>query len=416
MPATAETTGTTTTESTRTGQAPTQTGVGVEDTSGSPDVPTTPLESVPPNRRPSSEETASGTLATFAGVATGTTANEATKTSQAPKQTGVDETSGSPEVPKTPLEEPPTHGPGQAPPSAPLELNWEINPEAAKMKHRVTYIDWNVLAGADPDPLPLPGNLKGYNRLLFSFFMVTRPEGKAGAGTMGPIDKAQVWSEMEAAKRKKLKAEYKAAGVSVMVSAFGATDPEVAQKAKAATVAAALAKFVKDYDLDGVDVDFEDQMTAASIAWVIELQTALRTALPSPYLISHAPQAPWFDTTDRWAGGYRTVHEKVGTGIDFYNIQYYNQGASAYTTCESIFGATNAGTTVTELQTVLKLKPEQIVIGKPARPKDANNGYMSPEVFSGCLKRGRAKGWNGGFMFWQWNVQDGPAAAKAIMG
>ena len=46
-------------------------------------------------------------------------------------------------------------------------------------------------------------------------------------------------------------------------------DPEVAQKAKAATVAAALAKFVKDYDLDGVDVDFEDQMTAASIAWVI---------------------------------------------------------------------------------------------------------------------------------------------------
>ena len=97
-------------------------------------------------------------------------------------------------------------------------------------------------------------------------------------------------------------------------------------------------------------------------------------------------------------------------------IQYYNQGANQYTECSHIFGESNAGTTVTELQTVLKIKPEQIVVGKPARSAgDANNGYMTSEVFSGCLKQGRAKGWNGGFMFWQWNVKDGPKWAEALM-
>lgn len=29
-------------------------------------------------------------------------------------------------------------------------------------------------------------------------------------------------------------------------------------------------------------------------------------------------------------GGYNKIHREVGDIIDFYNIQYYNQGDSAY--------------------------------------------------------------------------------------
>ena len=313
-----------------------------------------------------------GTI-TQTGTATGTL----TSTGATTTETNTSEIPATTEIPLPPVEpERPSGAPTvgesvRAPASAPLTLNWKISPEAEVMKHRVTYLDWNVLGTEDPDPLPLPANLKGYNRLMLSFFMVTRPEGKPGAGTMGPIDKAQIWSEYSAETRKKLKAEYKAAGVSVMVSAFGATgkhralsrsdmfakllrrclDSEVAKNGKAAEVAAALAKFVKDYDLDGVDVDFEDVPTEASLNWVIgtyivyarhlifaegyntELQTALRVALPSPqYLISHAPQAPWFDTTDRWAKGYRRVHEEVGTSIDFYNVSHTAFVASRWLT------------------------------------------------------------------------------------
>jgi hypothetical protein len=42
-------------------------------------------------------------------------------------------------------------------------------------------------------------------------------------------------------------------------------------KGKEKQVANALAKYVKDYDLDGVDVDFEDEMTVASIEWLISV-------------------------------------------------------------------------------------------------------------------------------------------------
>lgn len=40
-------------------------------------------------------------------------------------------------------------------------------------------------------------------------------------------------------------------------------------KGKEKQLASALAQYVKDYDLDGVDVDFEDKMTEAAIEWLI---------------------------------------------------------------------------------------------------------------------------------------------------
>ena len=36
-------------------------------------------------------------------------------------------------------------------------------------------------------------------------------------------------------------------------------------------------------------------------------------------------------------GGYIKVHETVGKYIDFYNMQYYNQGNTEYNTYESLF-------------------------------------------------------------------------------
>lgn len=88
----------------------------------------------------------------------------------------------------------------------------------------------------------------------------------------------------------------------------------------------------------------------------LAFQTELRRQLPKPYIISHgeftltlvslvgraddasAPQPLYF--LESWApkGGYKTVHAAVGSGIDFYNVQYYNQGTSyPYTDCAVSF-------------------------------------------------------------------------------
>lgn len=111
--------------------------------------------------------------------------------------------------------------------------------------------------------------------------------------------------------------------------------------------------------------------------------------------------------------------------IQFYNQDYPDKSGGkvgkveAYASCPSLFGDKNTeypGTSVFEISKLPNMSMDKIVVGKPLRPKDqTNGGFMTPEVFSGCLKQGRAKKWNGGFMYWQWNVQDGPKAAQTIM-
>lgn len=83
------------------------------------------------------------------------------------------------------------------------------------------------------------------------------------------------------------------------------------------------------------DVDMSAMNSAQAVAWIVEFQTELRNLLPSPYIISHAPVAPWFTSANDYAdGSYVTIHQQVGDTIDFYNVQFYNQGADQYVTCE----------------------------------------------------------------------------------
>lgn len=88
-----------------------------------------------------------------------------------------------------------------------------------------------------------------------------------------------------------------------------------------------LGQFVLQNNLDGVDLDWEDNdaMDAGTgEAWLITCMQHLRTLLPASegYLITHAPQAPYFEGHAVYKnGGYVTVHHAVGNLIDFYNIQ-----------------------------------------------------------------------------------------------
>lgn len=76
-------------------------------------------------------------------------------------------------------------------------------------------------------------------------------------------------------------------------------------------MATSLAQFVKENNFDGVDIDYEDNdaMTLSTAeAWLITFQKKLKELLPD-HLISHAPQAPYFSTTQYRKGGYLTVHK-----------------------------------------------------------------------------------------------------------
>ena len=100
------------------------------------------------------------------------------------------------------------------------------------------------------------------------------------------------------------------------------------------------------------------------------------------------------------------VNQYVGKTIDFYNIQYYNQGNTKYDTYERLFlssGGYFPGTSVNEL--IQKgIHKEKIVIGKPVSKSDASNtGTVDPRDLGDWVARAYKEiGWFSGVMFWQY--------------
>ena len=82
-------------------------------------------------------------------------------------------------------------------------------------------------------------------------------------------------------------------------------------------------------------------------------------------------------------------------------MQFYNQGL--YGDCTSLLtssGGAYPGTSVFEIPKH-GIPLNKIVIGKPATGSDGSNGIMSPAALGQCVKKAKAKGWNGGVMAFQ---------------
>ncbi|KAK7061021.1 hypothetical protein VNI00_000756 [Paramarasmius palmivorus] len=103
-------------------------------------------------------------------------------------------------------------------------------------------------------------------------------------------------------------------------------------------------------------------------------------------------------------GAYLTVHNSVGSLIDWYNVQFYNQGTSEYTTCSNLLTTSSNTWPKTALFQIAAsgVPLSKLVIGKPATTGDANNGYIDANTLATCLQTAKNQGWNGGAMAWQY--------------
>ena len=75
-----------------------------------------------------------------------------------------------------------------------------------------------------------------------------------------------------------------------------------------------MANFVKNNDLDGIDLDWEDNAAmenGTGEQWLIDCTKAIRKILPvGEYLLSNAPQGPYFLGKPVYKnGGYVKIHE-----------------------------------------------------------------------------------------------------------
>lgn len=131
----------------------------------------------------------------------------------------------------------------------------------------------------------------------------------------GAWDKAYEWTQLTASERTTIKSQYSAAGIKLMVAAFGSTDVPTTTGADPVGTANNIASFVKQWGFDGVDIDYEvrvlgcvaecldadvvggwqdfgamDSGTAEN--WLISFTKQLRSQLPSgQYIITHARES-----------------------------------------------------------------------------------------------------------------------------
>ena len=88
-------------------------------------------------------------------------------------------------------------------------------------------------------------------------------------------DKAYEWTTLSASERSSVKSKYHAAGIKLLVAAFGSTDVPTTAGVDPVATANNLAGWVKTYGLDGVDVDYEVSGLDGSATWTATSRCSL---------------------------------------------------------------------------------------------------------------------------------------------
>ncbi|KAE9394715.1 glycoside hydrolase [Gymnopus androsaceus JB14] len=261
--------------------------------------------------------------------------------------------------------------------------------------HWVIYSDRFVSGLTGPPPV---SEVTGFNVFALSFLLIE-----------GAFDKAEEWTQLTSAQRATIKAQYEAAGIKLVVSLFGSTDAPTSTGADPIATANTMAAWVIQYGLDGVDVDYEDFNAinagdGKAEAWLASFTKQLRVQLPQgQYILTHAPVAPWFSPGKFGGGAYLKVDSTVGSLIDWYNVQFYNQGITEYTTCAGLLTSSSSTWPNSALFQIAAsgVPLNKLVIGKPATTGDASNGFMSTSTLASCLATAKNSGWNAGAMVWE---------------
>jgi len=187
---------------------------------------------------------------------------------------------------------------------------------------------------------------------------------------------------------------------------------------------------LKKNNLDGIDFNMENLIFKTfgtnshmdkdqTIDWLVDATKKARDILGLDAIITHSPQSPYFNELE-FLSGYLDFYKKVGNTIDYFLIQYYNQG-DTYLTYKSQFieneDRKHPGTAVKELID-RGIPKEIIIVGKAMQKHDAKEeSLVDPKVIHDWVVKAKddpdVYQWNTGISTWQWHTKGDPGEPVA---
>lgn len=275
---------------------------------------------------------------------------------------------------------------------------------SALIERKVLYIDYKINYNDVSSDIIHAIDL-GFTHIILAFWTIDHV-----------FDASFAWQLMPTEKKNNVLEYIHTRNAFLMVSAGGATehfqdivhDNIISGKEYAELIST----WARDNQMDGIDFDFEAEPGDSSVftqgngvEWITECSLTTRQIMGNEFIISHAPQAPYFGS---WANdAFRTIYIN-DPSIDFFNIQFYNQGScSLYNTFETLFinsGKCMPNTSVKEISSDIPLN--KLVVGKYTLT-NGFSGYIEPkELYSFTKQANKELGWNAGIMLWQYEKND----------
>lgn len=292
---------------------------------------------------------------------------------------------------------------------------------------KTVYIDWRDINWNAPDQTVTSAVDGGFNVVVLAFFM-------GGAAT----DMLQAWGGLPASTQQAAVSYAHSKGAIVMLTAGGSSEePYMGDPTEYGTAAA---KYAVAANLDGVDFDLENLSQNCSfnsltgdevVAWIVKATQAARAVLGPGGVISHAPQAPYFGAIgggsgNPWTGTngcYSAVYSQASADIDFFNVQWYDQGPTCYLTYASVFTQSNAGGTCpsfpgTSIQEIVAygVPAAKMVLGKPLTAADGGSGFVPAATLHSWIANASSPQAVAGVMAWSWETTEGPAWIHTVYG
>lgn len=261
----------------------------------------------------------------------------------------------------------------------------------------------------------------GYNLIILAFWI----DQSTGAD---PYSAADLWTKLSQSQRLDTIAYAHARGANIIVSLGGSTYNGYTINGGSAYGTAG-ANFALMYNLDGVDFDFEGftntfgTTTGMNKSQVIQFLTdatnTARSILGPNAIITHAPQSPYFNI--EFANGYYDFYMQTPhPPLNYFLIQYYNQGATYLTYQQQFINNDNFHPLTAIAQLITRGIPKEVIVmGKLTQATDGQAAsWVSPETIHSWVEIAvndpGAYNWSTGVSTWQFNLTGDPTSQQWI--